>query len=618
MGAAIPAAGSKLASVLPDYEILGELGRGAMGVVLSAQHRSLGRLVAVKELPPAFAADERVRKRFLREAQTVAALSHPHVVAIYDFVDRDGHLALIMEQLDGGTVWDRFTTQGVTAPAACAMLLSAAAGLDHAHRHGVLHRDVKPSNLLFAADGQLKVTDFGMAKVVGGERTLATADGLVLGTPAYMAPEQAEGRAVGPQADVYACGAMLYELLSGQLPFAAPSAVAMLIARVRHDAPSLAGRAPHVPAPVAEVTHNALARSEAERYLTVEDFAVALGQAAVRAWGEDWLGATGVTVTGSEAIERASRRLLRPGWRPGSVLEPEPGSRSGPSPEAGSAGREPAISLSSPAVSPILIGDTYRPAPVDLHTVSPVDVVDISEVRQPPSPLRPWLVATVLVVAFAALAAVAPRDQVRPAPLPGAGLSINGVPTGTGAPVEVDLDQPVTVTGLGSGTGVTLAATAFHLPLGRVLAPLEDGQAQIDPAYLRWTTGGAFDLAVSVDDGPVVARLAARPLHPWWQSAPVAGLVVVMLFGISSVLSNVRGLWHPRRRLGPLVGIVLSGHLVGLAAFLLAALGRGLLPDLWWLAAGGAVMAAAAVAYGEGSRRRRRRQRLSRATIVIH
>ena len=123
-----------------------------------------------------------------------------------------------MEQLPGGTLWSRFSTEGFTPPAAAAAVLASIAGLQAAHEHHILHRDVKPENLMFSASGALKVTDFGIAKVVGGEGTLATRAGEVVGTPAYIAPEQARGAALSPATDVYAVATMFYELLSGQLP----------------------------------------------------------------------------------------------------------------------------------------------------------------------------------------------------------------------------------------------------------------------------------------------------------------------------------------------------------------------------------------------------------------
>src|SRR5690242_1755133 len=171
----------ELTEALPDYVVERELGHGGMGVVFLGHHNRLGRAVAIKELPATFAADPDVRQRFSTEARTLASLAHPHIVPIYDYVERDNLCVIVMEELPGGTVWDRFTTTGLTAPTACAIVLACCAALGHAHSKGVLHLDVKPDNLMFAADSAIKVTDFGISRVISGDRTLGTADGQVLG-----------------------------------------------------------------------------------------------------------------------------------------------------------------------------------------------------------------------------------------------------------------------------------------------------------------------------------------------------------------------------------------------------------------------------------------------------
>ncbi len=188
-----------------------------MGVVFLAHHEALGRRVAVKELQGALAADPATRSRFVVEAKVMASLDHPHVVPVYDFVERDDRCVLVMEQLPGGTVWDQFVSDGMTMPRATAITLATCSAMQHAHEQGVLHRDIKPENLMFDGAGSMKVTDFGIARVVNGASTRATAAGSVLGTPAYMAPEQAEGGDIGPAVDVYAAATMLYEMLSGRL-----------------------------------------------------------------------------------------------------------------------------------------------------------------------------------------------------------------------------------------------------------------------------------------------------------------------------------------------------------------------------------------------------------------
>jgi len=285
-----------VAAALPSYEIGHELGRGGWGVVLAGRHLRLGRHVAIKQLPHAFANDPEVRSRFVAEAQMLASLDHPHIVPVYDYIERDGLCLLVMEQLAGGTAWTRFTAEGFDPPATCAMVLCTAVALEHAHGHGVLHRDIKPENLLFTSDGaQVKVADFGIARVLAGGRTMATSAGQVLGTPAYMAPEQATGGPVTPATDVYALGVTLYEMLSGTLPFPrGDSALAVLYQRV-HTAPTpLAMVAPDVPSGLAELVMWCLATEPTDRPATANAFALALAERATEAFGSGWLARTGL------------------------------------------------------------------------------------------------------------------------------------------------------------------------------------------------------------------------------------------------------------------------------------------------------------------------------------
>jgi len=296
-------------AALPDYEIGGELGRGGFGVVLAGRHRQLRRDVAIKELPPALAADPRVRARFAAEARVLAALSHPHIVPIYDYVERDGLCLLVMEKLTGGTLWDQFKQQGLGVETTCAVTMAACAALQYAHNRGVLHRDVKPENLLYSGEGVLKITDFGIAKVVGGGETLATRGGEILGTPAYMAPEQAEGRELGPQADVYATGIMMYELLSGHLPFSEEGGALAIVYRHVYEEPIPLGQfAPSVDPALISVTMRAIARSPVDRFATAEAFGVAIGEAVTPSWGPEWLNRAGMQIVDSGPISESAKR----------------------------------------------------------------------------------------------------------------------------------------------------------------------------------------------------------------------------------------------------------------------------------------------------------------------
>lgn len=333
-----------VAAALPAYEVGEELGRGSWGIVFAGRHRHLAREVAIKELSPALARDPAVRARFLAEGRLLASLDHPHVVPVYDFVEHEALCLLVMERLRGGTVADRAARERLAPQVACALALPACAGLDHAHRRGVLHRDVKPDNLLFSAAGTLKVADFGLAKVLGGGLGAATAQGEMLGTPAFMAPEQIQGRELTPATDVYALATTLYLLLSGGLPFVAEGDLAALLFRRAHEAPRpLLDAEPGLPARIAEVVDGALARDPAERPSGAEVLGVALARAAVEVWGPGWLAATGVVLASSGPIASAALG------------------------EAPPPAREPAPSIAGSAVETAPPGEQRPPAARDLE-----------------------------------------------------------------------------------------------------------------------------------------------------------------------------------------------------------------------------------------------------------
>ncbi len=281
----------RISQALPAYVVGEELGRGAFGVVWAGEHRRVGRRVAIKQLT---AIDAVTKGRFLAEAQVLASLEHPHVVPLYDYVEDGDMCLLVMERLEGGTLGEKFSLpRKVGMASVCAVAMVACAGLHHAHRRGVLHRDVKPDNLLFSAEGILKVTDFGIAKLVtnGAAPGGSTEIGAMKGTPAYMAPEQvvAEG-GLGPGVDIYATGLLLYELLSAVLPFAGDGSALVVAFRRLHEEPErIDAVEPEVPRELADVVMQALNRLPADRFATAEDFGVAIGRAASASLGPGWL-----------------------------------------------------------------------------------------------------------------------------------------------------------------------------------------------------------------------------------------------------------------------------------------------------------------------------------------
>ncbi|MFI9170976.1 serine/threonine-protein kinase [Streptomyces lincolnensis] len=210
------------------YRLNDPIGRGAMGEVWRAVDETLGRPVAVKLLLP-HGSEPTAASRFRLEAQTAGRLNHPYVVGVYDFGEYDGRLFLVMELVEGDSLARLLSTEGpLPAGRVARIAAQAAAGLAAAHQQGIVHRDIKPANLLLDAEGTLKIGDFGIARFVDDPSGALTTTGQIVGTSLYLAPERALGQPAGPAADVYALGCLLYQLLTGQPPFQADTAVAIL------------------------------------------------------------------------------------------------------------------------------------------------------------------------------------------------------------------------------------------------------------------------------------------------------------------------------------------------------------------------------------------------------
>jgi serine/threonine protein kinase len=246
---------------IAQYEFNERLGAGGMGEVWQAFDHSLKREVAIKVLPQATASDPQLRSRFLREARLAARLNHPHIATIFAVEEHDSILYLVME-LVRGTSLDRLIDDGPIAPAtAIDIILQVASAIDEAHSHGIIHRDIKPENIMVAPRG-VKVLDFGIAREIVSHDGDMTQTGIVLGTPHYMSPEQAQGRALTAQSDIFSLGTVLYEMLSGRLPFDADSALGVLIGIVsRPHAPLV-----NVPPRLAAVVERCLQKNPAARF----------------------------------------------------------------------------------------------------------------------------------------------------------------------------------------------------------------------------------------------------------------------------------------------------------------------------------------------------------------
>ena len=259
-------------TTLTHYRLESEIGRGGMGVVYRAVDTRLNRPVAIKLLAPGAAADPERIKRFVQEARSASALSHPGIVTIYEVDEQDGTTFIAMELVDGVPL-DGLLAGG-PLPVARALDVAAqiASALEAAHARGIVHRDIKPANVIVSEDGRVKVLDFGLAKLFEGAPTaetvsaLATRQGQVMGTPAYMSPEQAEARPVDARSDIFSLGAVLYEMLAGRRAFAGDSDVGVITAILRDRPPLLRSVRPDAPAGLQAIVDRALAKDPAARY----------------------------------------------------------------------------------------------------------------------------------------------------------------------------------------------------------------------------------------------------------------------------------------------------------------------------------------------------------------
>lgn len=257
------------------YEILQELGQGGMAIVYLARDPLIKRQVAIKVLPRQFTFDPQFKTRFQREAEVIATLEHSSIVPVYDFGEHDDQPFIVMRYLSGGTLADRIGKGALPVNEIATLFQRIGAAVDYAHSKGVIHRDIKPGNILFDSQGEASLSDFGIAKIA--EATSAyTGTGTMIGTPAYISPEQAQGeKNLTGRTDIYSLGVVLFESLSGELPFDADTPMGIAIAHIQKPVPSLLDRRPDLPPTFEGVIRKALDKDSTKRFAT----ATALAQA---------------------------------------------------------------------------------------------------------------------------------------------------------------------------------------------------------------------------------------------------------------------------------------------------------------------------------------------------
>src|SRR3989440_5575061 len=261
---------------LGQFRIVERIGAGGMATVFKAYQPNLDRYVAIKVLPAYHARDPVFVKRFVQEARAVAKLVHPNILQIHDFGEQENITYIVMEYVDGGTLKDRLNLKrALPVPEAVDYMIQAAEGLNCAHNHGIVHRDVKPANMLLRKDGYLLLSDFGIAKILEGTTNL-TRVGTGIGTPQYMSPEQGTGQAVDRRSDIYSLGIVLFHCLAGRVPFTADNPLTITVKHLNDPLPIEMLRVAGVPNSIEQVVIKMAAKAPQDRYQTTDELISAL------------------------------------------------------------------------------------------------------------------------------------------------------------------------------------------------------------------------------------------------------------------------------------------------------------------------------------------------------
>ncbi len=289
-----------IGTMLGNYRIIAPLGQGGMAKVYRAYQENLDREVAIKVLPPWYAADRNFVERFNLEARLVARLSHPNIVTVHDASEQNGHLYIVMQLISGGTLkqrLDQLQAQGraMDASETMTIFVPLADALAYAHKQGIIHRDIKPVNVLMDQARRPILSDFGIAKALASTNDHLTRPGAGVGTPEYMSPEQCQGKAVDGRADIYALGVVMFEAMTGRPPFQGDNYPALAHSHIYEIPPRPASLNPAIPPAFEKVILTALMKHPQQRYQNAQEMMQALEQAFAQSRPQGGLPATGVS-----------------------------------------------------------------------------------------------------------------------------------------------------------------------------------------------------------------------------------------------------------------------------------------------------------------------------------
>jgi serine/threonine-protein kinase len=559
------------------YQLLGLIGKGGMGQVYRAHDTVIGRDVAIKVLPPELAGEPGYAERFRREAYTVARLNEPHIIPIYDTGEIDGRLFLAMPIIDGVDLETLLARDGAMRPELVVKVVEqVAAALDKAHAHGLVHRDVKPSNILMTATEFAYLIDFGIARDASEARLTQT--GSVIGTWAYMAPERFMTGLADARADVYALACVLHECLTGVRAYPGNSLEQQMAGHLTLQPPRPTETNPGVPPNFDSVIERGLAKDPEHRYQTASELAVAARSALDRT-------AAAAPPTPNPLPDTVAAPLIR-------SHDPQPVTQGAPQ----------ADEDLRTTVLPKRDTSPPRPATPDTPPARPV---------KRDSPTVPFAIAAALALLVVGVALLGLGAPAMGGDLPPGTVTVSGIdPVGTGeVPVDLAKPIPITVTVPGADS-VSLALNILGRSVGQREAPLAPGPAggstTLPPPVNRFVMAGELPAEITVMQGqnPVgTYRFTLSSTQSAVTTATAAGTLALLLIAAAYLESNIRVLRRGKESPASVVAALLFAAALGVAAVAAAWVLLGKPPTVATVATSAALGACAGLAAAIGARR---------------